>query len=223
MRSWASRSDTSVVDEPFYAHYLHHTGYDHPGACEIINTYETNWRKVIEQLTVGSPEDKSISYQKHMTHHMLDHIDRSWIKKVSNCFLIRDPRRMLLSFLKVIPDPQIDQLGLIQQVEIFEYVRKVTGQVSPVISSRGVLLDPEASLRRLCDLLELPFDLAMLSWRAGSHKSDGVWAKHWYGSVEQSTGFAPYEDDDSPVPVHLNGLLGECQRLYDQMAQYCIN
>ena len=30
MRSFGSRSDTFVTDEPFYAHYLAETGADHP-------------------------------------------------------------------------------------------------------------------------------------------------------------------------------------------------
>ena len=223
MRSWASRSDTTVIDEPFYAHYLKFTGYDHPGSDEIIAAYETDWRKVVAGLVGDASSDGQIVYQKHMTQHMLEHIDRSWIAQVSNCFLIRDPRRMLLSFSKVIPDPQLDQLGLVQQVEIFQHVRKVTGHVPPVISSRGVLSDPEGSLRRLCALLDVPFDSAMLSWKAGRHDSDGVWAKHWYAGVERSTGFAPYTHVDTPLPQHLYGLLGECQRLYDQMARHCIN
>jgi len=227
MRSWASRSDTKVIDEPFYAHYLQYTGYNHPGADEVIAAYETDWRRVIDGLLPGRANDGSsdekIVYQKHMTQHMLEHIDRSWIAQVSNCFLIRDPRRMLLSFSKVIPDPRLDQLGLVQQVEIFQHVRRVTGSVPPVISSRGVLSDPEGSLRKLCALLDLPFESAMLSWQAGRHDSDGVWAKHWYASVEKSTGFAPYEHDDSPLPKHLRGLLDECQGLYEQMAKHCIN
>ena len=229
MRAWASRSDTTVIDEPFYAHYLQHTGYDHPGAAEVIATYETDWRRVIAGLLPGAnaADDASaagkIVYQKHMTQHMLAHIDRSWIGQVSNCFLIREPRRMLLSFARVIPNPRLEQLGLAQQVEIFHHVRRLTGNVPPVISSRGVLSDPEGSLRRLCARLELPFERAMLSWPAGPHKSDGLWAKHWYASVEKSTGFAPYQADDSPLPRHLRGLLAECQGLYEQMAAYCIN
>lgn len=223
MRSWASRSDTAVIDEPFYAHYLQHTGYDHPGAEEVIAAYETDWRRVIVGLLPDRSSGVRIVYQKHMTQHMLEHIDRSWIDQVSNCFLIRDPRRMLLSFSKVIPQPRLDQLGLVQQVEIFRHVRRVTGAVPPVISSRGVLSDPEGSLRRLCARLDVPFDSAMLSWKAGRHDSDGIWAKHWYARVEESTGFAPYEHDDSPLPRHLRGLLDDCQGLYEQMAKHCIN
>ena len=223
MRAWASRSDTAVIDEPFYAHYLQHTGYAHPGADEIIASYETDWRKVIDQLLADRPNDKTILFQKHMTQHMLAHIDRSWIKSVSNCFLIREPRRMILSFAKVIPNPRLEETGLPQQVEIFNYLREVTGIVPPVISSRGVLQDPEKSLRQLCERLDVPFDGAMLSWQAGKHGSDGVWAKYWYAQVERSTGFAAYREDDTPLPDHLQELHADCQRLYDQIAPFCMN
>ena len=36
MRSWENRPDTAVLDEPFYAHYLDHTGLDHPVAARVI-------------------------------------------------------------------------------------------------------------------------------------------------------------------------------------------
>lgn len=221
MRSWESRSDTRVIDEPFYAHYLFHSGYDHPGADEVIACGETDWRKVVASL--ARPKGgEAITFQKHMTQHMLAHIDRSWLGKVSNCFLLRDPRRMLLSFSKVIPNPSLDQTGLPQQVEIFNAVREATGAIPPVIAAKDVLLDPERMLRKLCAALDLNFDRAMLRWQAGRRESDGVWAKYWYGAVEKSTGFAPYKVDDTPLPAQMNGLLVECQELYEQMVQYCI-
>ncbi len=223
LRSWGNRADTAVIDEPFYAHYLHHTGYDHPGADKIIATYGTDWRDIVEQLTGEIPNNKSIFYQKHMTHHMLDHIDQSWLTQVINCFLIRDPRRMLLSFEKVIPNPELHQIGVKQQVDIFNYVCEATGTIPPVISARDVLLNPRETLTKLCEAIGVPFDDAMLEWEAGKRETDGVWAEHWYASVEKSTVFMPYREDDTPIPEHLKPLLDECQDLYDQMAQYCIN
>ncbi len=221
MRSWSSRSDTRVVDEPFYAHYLLSTGYEHPGADEIIRSYSTDWRVIIDQLLCRRG-DSAIAYHKHMTHHMLPHIERNWLGKVSNSFLIREPRRMLLSLVKVIPEPRLEQTGLPQQVELFESVCEMSGMVPPVIDARDVLLQPGVMLRRLCCALDLPYDDCMLGWAAGKRDTDGIWAKHWYGAVERSTGFAPYQEDDSPLPDQLRGLLEACQPLYDKLAHHRI-
>lgn len=221
MRSWSSRSDTRVVDEPFYAHYLLSTGYAHPGADEIIRSYATDWRVVVEQL-LCQRGDSAIVYQKHMTHHMLPHIEKSWLGEVSNSFLIREPRRMLLSLMKVIPQPRLEQTGLPQQVELFETVRELSRKTPPVIDARDVLQQPAQMLRRLCCALDLPYDDCMLGWAAGARAADGVWAKHWYGAVERSTGFAPYQADGSPLPDRLRGLLEACQPLYDKLARHRI-
>lgn len=222
MRSWGSRSDTAVYDEPFYAHYLSHTGHDHPSGDEVMATYPTDWQEIVELLIGDIPDGKSVHYQKHMTHHMLGHIDKVWMLELTNCFLIRDPRRMILSFSKVIPNPTSEQMGLSQQVDIFNYIHEQTGEIPPVIAAKDVLCNPRETLSKLCDAIGVPFDPAMLEWEAGRRDTDGVWAKHWYKSVEQSTEFMPYREDDTPLPAHLQATYDACLPMYEQMAQFCI-
>src|SRR5207248_11546821 len=125
MRAWGNRSDTFVIDEPFYAFYLRATGKKHPGADEIIATGEADWRKVVDQTGKGlsAPTGKKIFYQKQMTHHLLPEIDREWIVDMTNCFLIRDPHEVILSYLKKQADPTLEDLGIVQQAEILEWER----------------------------------------------------------------------------------------------------
>src|SRR5438445_8221761 len=76
MRAWENRPDTVVVDEPLYAYYLAATGIDHPGRDEIIASQPTDWRDVVRSLTEDDlPDSARISYQKHMTHHVLPEVD----------------------------------------------------------------------------------------------------------------------------------------------------
>ena len=51
MRSWSSRKDTFVTDEPFYAYYLKETQKKHPMREEIINNYFSNYDEIINYLT----------------------------------------------------------------------------------------------------------------------------------------------------------------------------
>ncbi len=210
MRSWGNRPDTYVADEPLYAHYLARTGKNHPGAEEVLAHHEGDWRKVVARLCGPVPEGRSVFYQKHMAHHLLPEIDRSWLDGVQNCFLIRDPREMLTSLAQKLDEPLLEDTGLPQQVEIFELVRQRTGRVPPVIDSKDVLLDPERVLELLCRELGIEFTRDMLHWPAGRRETDGVWAKHWYHAVEASTGFHAYRPKSAPLPERLNELYERC-------------
>ena len=142
MRSWGNRPHTIVVDEPFYAFYLKATGKKHPGAEEVIANGETDWRKIVEQLTGPVPGGKRVYFQKQMTHHLLPEIDRQWIVDLTNCFLIRNPREVILSYIKRNPEPALEDLGFVQQAEIFDFVREQTGKTPPVIDAHDVLENP---------------------------------------------------------------------------------
>lgn len=218
MRSWGNRADTVVVDEPLYAYYLTRTEHQHPGADEIVAHYETDWRRVVQQLTAGVPNGKQIYYQKHMTHHILDEVELGWVLSLTNCFLIRNPAEVIASQSKVFEQyPQIDQTGIPQQVRIFEYVCQHTGKIPPVIDASDVLKSPRQTLSALCDALSIPFEEGMLQWGPGSRPTDGIWAKYWYHAVEQSTAFKPYEPQAVELPPSLQPMLDACNALYATM------
>jgi hypothetical protein len=214
MRSWGNRADTFVVDEPLYSHYLKVTRLPHPGIDEIIERHESDWRKVAAWLTGPMPHGRQIFYQKHMAHHLLPEIERNWLSRLTHVFLIRDPREMLTSLMKVLPDPRVEDTGLPQQVELFERVQRETGAIPPVFDSKDILDAPEPMLRAMCAAVGVAFDAAMLHWPAGPRETDGVWAKHWYGEVEKSTGFKPFKPKDEPVPDRLRRVYDECRDLY---------
>lgn len=218
MRAWENRADTVVVDEPLYAHYLQATGIDHPGRKEVIAAHEPDWRKVVAQIVHDPlPSGKTIYYQKHMTHHLLDHMDMDWVDTLINCFLIRNPREVITSYIKVRPQVTLADLGLSEGCRLFEHVRKQTGAAPPIIDSRDVLEDPRRILGLLCARIGVPFDEQMLRWPAGPRPSDGVWAKYWYDAVWASTGFEPHRAKEDAVPDHLQGLLAEANELYAQL------
>ena len=218
MRSWGSRADTVVIDEPLYGHYLRERPeVDHPGRDEVIASMECDWRKVVATLTGPVPGGKAIWYQKHMTHHLLPGMDRAWVGELTNCFLIRDPREVLISLAKVAPNPSVGDTGLPQQVELFEAERKRLGRTPPVVDAKDVLVDPRRMLTAVCAALGVPFDEGMLRWERGPRPTDGVWGKHWYSSVEQSTGFGPWRERRDALPRGLEGVERECRGLYERL------
>ncbi len=220
MRSWGNRADTFVVDEPFYAFYLNTTRKKHPAANEVIAFGETDWRRVIARLTGPTPDDRPIFFQKQMTHHLLPEVDRQWLSAVTNCFLLRDPREVIASYVKKREEPTLADLGFVQQAEIFDFVRARTNSVPPVIDAKDVLENPKRTLHLLCEAIGVKFSDSMLSWPPGLRETDGVWAKHWYDEVAKTTSFQPYQARDLKVPARFQEIHDRCREFYDRLCEY---
>ena len=218
MRAWGNRSDTAVMDEPFYAFYLKASNKKHPGADEIIAAGETDWRNVIAHLTGPIPNGKCVLFQKQMAHHLLPEVDRQWLANVTNCFLIRDPAEVIASYVQKREDPALEDLGLVQQCEIFDLVR--ISREPAIVDAKDVRENPERMLRLLCSAVDVEFDPAMLSWPPGLRDTDGIWAKHWYSEVARSTSFQPYQPKRTEIPTRLRETYERCRDSYGRLYPY---
>ena len=217
LRAFENRPDTVVTDEPLYGHYLRTTGLDHPARAAVIAAQPEGWREVVARLSGPVPDGRRVWYQKHMTHHLLPQIGRDWLLRLTNCFLIRDPRLVLASYVRTRAAPTLEDLGLPQQLAIFEQLRAASGRAPPVLDAGDVLADPRRLLGSLCDLVGIPFSERMLAWPAGPRPSDGVWAPYWYASVWRSTGFRPEQPPAARLPAALEPLAESCEPYYRRL------
>ena len=224
MRSFENRPDCAVIDEPFYAAYLAQTGLEHPGRAAILASQPRAWRDVADALCVDEPA--ALYYQKHMTQHILPDMDLSFTESLCNCFLIREPRRIIASYARVRAEFTLDELGFAQQAALFERECDRLGSVPPVLDAALTLANPRGVLTQLCARLSVPFDEGMLSWPRGPRDSDGVWAPHWYASVWSSTGFAApaavAEAESAALDKAQGALCAQAERFYERMLTHAL-
>jgi hypothetical protein len=221
MRSFESRQDTDVIDEPFYAYYLSRTGLNHPMRDEVLKSQPVEWREVVAMLLAPAPNDAAIFYQKHMTHHMLPEIDTRWMSACCNIFLIRTPDDVVASYSEKRGEITLDDLGVVRQAELFDLEANRLGRAPPVIDASDVLTDPAASLTALCNAIGIPFSGKMLSWPKGGRASDGVWSPAWYDRVEKSTGFAKARATPPPeLRPELAFVAAAARPYYDRIARW---
>ena len=222
MRAFENRPDCAVSDEPFYAAYLAATGLDHPLRAEVLAAQSNDWRAVAKVLVGPAPGDAPLWYQKHMTHHMVAGFGRDWIGQCWNAFLIRHPAAVLASYVAKREAVTLEDIGVVQQADLFEREADRLGHAPPVIDAADVLADPAGTLTLLCTALGIGFDPAMLHWPAGRRDSDGVWAPAWYAAVEASTGFAAPARGQVPpqMPAHLAAIAAEAEGMYYRLAEH---
>ena len=220
MRSFGSRADTAVSDEPFYGAYLKQSRAPHPMADEVIASMDCEWRSVLATLTGPSPSQRPIWYQKHMWHHMVGDVRAGQMQGFRHAFLIRDPAQMIASYRAKRESVTLDDLGLVKQADFFERECQRLGVAPPVIDANDVLANPQRTLSKLCAALDIGWDASMLAWSPGRRETDGIWASHWYSRVEASSGFESAPAEPPTLDSAGQRLADACEPIYQQLAQH---
>lgn len=221
MYSFAQRQDTTVVDEPLYAHYLSKTDSEagHPGTEEVLIAQQNDGERVVDSVVFGDYPTPVVLF-KQMTHHLI-HLDWSFMLRTENVMLIRNPREIIASYAKVIPNPTMQDIGVEKQLEVFDFLSQHQ-KLNAVVDARELLLNPASVLSQLCERLDLGFDAHMLQWTPGPRPEDGVWAKYWYSKVHCSSGFEPFEEKRLSLPPALEALAAACQPFYEKLYESAI-
>jgi len=219
MYSWRERSDTTVFDEPIYAHYLRVTGREHPGDDEVLASQDNDGDAVVRDVMLadhGTP----VLFFKQMAKHLVE-MDRSFLSQFTNVLLTRAPHDMLTSLQVRLPDATIADTGFPEMMEILDTLL-AAGEEPIVIDTRILLADPRAVLTELCGRVGLAFEESMLTWPAGPKPEDGVWAKHWYDGVHTSTGWQPFVLKDVELLPAVAPALDEAEAMYARLLPYRI-
>lgn len=217
MRAWENRADTCVVDEPFYAAFLSSSSVRHPMQEQVIASQPTSTVEVIRKnLRNDLSDGHTIQFQKHMTQHIIGEVDVAWFKSVKHAFLIRHPAEVVASYSSKRESVTATDIGFFQQKNIYDLAIKL-GFEPPIVDAADILKNPKGCLTVLCENLDLDFDESMLHWPAGTRDSDGVWAEHWYHSVQHSTGFAPYRKKQVTLNSIEQDIVDRCMPIYNEL------
>ncbi|GAA0482335.1 branched chain amino acid aminotransferase [Parasphingorhabdus litoris] len=223
MRSFGSRADCAVSDEPFYGAFLKKTGFQQPMADQIIASMDCDWGSVAQAMRGPVPGGKVIWYQKHMPHHMVDKVSIADFPDHRHAFLIRDPDHVVASYAAKRVEVTPDDLGYARQLEYCDQAAQMSGIAPIVLDSADTLKDPEGRLKELCIALAIDWDPAMLNWQAGPRETDGIWASHWYNRVIDTTAFAAPSDHQPKLTSAQQKIADQCRAYYDQLLEYCPN
>lgn len=218
MYSFAQRSDTTVFDEPFYAVYLDKSGAPHPGRDEVLKAQSKD--EDVVRTMIQNHKETPVLFIKNMAHHM-EVMKKPFFDNAINIFLIRNPKQIIASYAQVIEKPVMRDIGIEYQYTLFQQLINQKNKVV-VLDSNLVLENPEAVLRQLCAACDIPFDNGMLTWKKGPKPYDGVWAKHWYSNVHNSTGFAKQPTSERPLSANLQSLFNDARVYYEKLLPFSL-
>jgi hypothetical protein len=221
MYSFAQRSDCTVLDEPFYGHYLDKTGIDHPGRNDVMSAQPLGYNNILSQIKEQAASSEHL-FIKNMAHHLRD-IEIGFFEKCFNLIFIRHPRKVLASFAKVVDHPTLEDIAIKDQ---YGLARSFEENNIPycIMDSASIIDSPRLTLEALCEQIGIPFEPSMLNWRMGPKSYDGVWAPFWYGRVHESSSFEPAgKQIPNPLPENLIPVLEEAMIYYSQLSRLALS
>ncbi|CAF4577640.1 unnamed protein product [Rotaria socialis] len=215
MYSFNQRTDTVVIDEPFYPIWLKRIGKVQPHYDEIMLSSQNIDANKIHDKIEEMEKMKGNIFVKNMANTVKD-MNKNRILNYRPIFLVRNPAEVIVSHIKLDQSITGEDLCFEHQVKLYDWFQEQTKEDPLVINANELIKDPKSILTGLCDKLNLPFTNEMLSWPAGPKPIDGVWASAWYNAVHQSTGFG----QPSSTKLTRDDVPSEFLALYDEVLPY---
>ena len=222
MRSFGSRADTFVSDEPFYGCFLEDQrrrssdarGGDRGDGLRLAERHG-------DRFAATAPDGSPVWYQKHMWHHMVGPIGYDDFAGFTHAFLIREPERMIASYLRKRESAAFEDFGLERQAEFFEREADRLGHAPPVIDANDVLADPEGVLSKLCAALGIAWDPAMLQLGArAAARPTARGRRTGTARSREAPASARPRPGRSSLPEDAQRLADRCRPYYERLAEH---
>ena len=190
-------------------------------------TYVSQLGQVVGGAAAGG---KHFAFSKELSiYYQAEHLPAEMMREYTHCFLIREPEKVVRSFLRVGAkertstgasstyfDPE--EMGFAELEALYTLVTSTLGQAAVIVDSADLLAAPEPMLHKWCDAVGLPFDAAMVTWKPSEPKTWDKWPG-WHDDAAASSGFTMknHADAEEPLSEEAKAAVEMCQPIYDKL------
>ena len=223
-RIFIERGDFTVMHEPFSAvYYLHEQRAE--AAHARFGLDEPADYHSIRQGILQAAEQQAVCF-KDMCYHCHDHLvdDEPFLQRMTNLFVVRDPRKAIASHYAMNPQVTCEEIGYEKQASIFRKLTSLTGTPPAVVVAEDLQQNPAGVVRALSDRLAIEDRPDALNWQAGERTEWDNW-KQWHSDAAQSSTIQPDRKEYAETVDNHPGLASFYEHhrpFYDEMQQHRI-
>ena len=145
-------------------------------------------------LSAAGPETHTVFF-KDLAFQAYHYLHDDLLHRVTSTMMVRHPRRVMASLLRLKPDFNEEELGF-QAIDTLERrITELQGRPPTIIEGEQFRANPRQTLLHFCHSNGLIFSEAMLSWGSGSvrpwlpHERDSQ--QKWHATLESSRSILP--------------------------------
>jgi len=222
-KTFSQRDDTVIVHEPFTDCYYFgpERRSNRYGDQEGVREY--TGRQAIEEI---EQYKAPLIFFKELAFQAVHYIDPIFLSKVSNTFIVRDPREVLASLYILKPDFSEEEFGFKPLLQIYQMVTQQCEQEPFVVEANKFRWEPKATLMQYCQKLGIDFDDRMLSWQDGSIRA---WKPHeqesqmkWHKRLAASTHILPPEPVDVIIKPEHQLWVEQSTQIYQHLVRQAL-
>ncbi|KQT91546.1 hypothetical protein ASG49_11030 [Marmoricola sp. Leaf446] len=204
-RMVSERGDHTVLDEPFSRAY--YFGPDRRSQRYDETIPDSSAEQVLAEIEAAA-EERPV-FVKDMAYQATELLDRDFLARFRNTFLVRDPAATLTSMARKWPDFTDEETGWAHLDRAADLVEEL-GQPLVVVDADRLCADPAAVVEDWCQRMGVAYDASALTWEPGMRPEWELWGE-WHASTARSTGFG----DLRPPPPPPGPEDGRLRAAYD--------
>ncbi|MEM6612165.1 MAG: sulfotransferase family protein [Cyanobacteria bacterium P01_C01_bin.72] len=222
-KTFAQRSDTEVVHEPFCDIYYFSQWRisDRFGDVAELRNYSSS--KAIDKI---SSHSSAVVFVKDHAYDVLPYVEREFFTSLTNTFIIRDPEEAMASWYRVNEYPSEAEFGFTALEQIWQMVVSELGQKPIVVDANRFRREPEKILRLYCQSVEVDYDPSMLSWQSGKlqnwNEREAQYHAKWHSTLDKSQGIMPPKREKTLIRPQERAMVARATQIYQKLTEFAL-
>lgn len=177
-----------------------------------------------QALILSAATDTDRIFVKDLAFQAYHYLQDDFLHKLTNTVLIRHPRRVMASLLRLKPDFTEEEFGFQALEALTQRITRLQGRPPAMIEGEQFRAHPRQTLLHFCTRHGLPFSEAMLRWGSGTlrpwlpHESESQ--QKWHATLENSRTILPPSGSlpELDVSSQHQAMLERALEIYDRLA-----
>ncbi len=187
-RVMRERGDLACLHEPFMHDYYHHRAVRVMPGFEPDPSLPHQYEAIRDDILARGEE--SPVFFKDMAYYVVPQIfeDPDFARRLTHLFILRDPRRAILSYHKLDPDLTREEVGIEAQGRLHDWLENELARPAWVLTAEAIQADTRGLMTALWAEIGLPPAPQAFSWDREETPEGWEQVTHWHGEVTSSGG-----------------------------------